>query len=307
MSILIDEHTPVLVYGLPGRQASFYANVMLDYGTNVVAGVSPRQEGRHILGRPVFPTTEECVRELGPTAALIFVDAASITDAILEVADSGIKLIVAVSEGHRVPVWDKLGVRRFLERLSDSDRPLLLGPEAAGLLSAQQAMIGVMPPNVFARGPLGVVTRWASLGYEAAARLTAAGIGQSTFVGLGADGVSGTEYVQVLARFESDPATEAVLLIGEPGGPAEAEAAAFAAGMSKPVVTFLPVRPKPTGRGALAERIVDAFGDQVAGRTERITSSGMIPVPHLGELVGTVADTLARFTGGRRPRGGRGG
>ncbi len=306
MSIFLDEHTPVLVYGLPGRQASFYANVMLDYGTNVVAGVSPRHNGQRILGRPVFTTTDECVRETGPTAALIFADVASITDAILEVADAGIKLIVAVSEGHRVPVWDELGVRRFLERWPDADRPLLLGPEAAGILSAEQAMIGVIPPHAFARGPVGVVTRSASLGYEAAARLTAAGIGQSTFVGLGADGVSGTEYVRVLARFESDPATEAILLIGEPGGPAEAEAAAFASGMSKPVITFLPVRPKPTGRGALAERIVDAFGDQVSGRAKQITSSGMIPVSHLGELVGTVADTLTRFTGGRRPRGGGG-
>jgi malate-CoA ligase subunit alpha len=303
VSILLDEHTPVMVYGLPGSQANFYANVMLDYGTHVVSGVSPRHGGHRILDRPVFTTTDECVRETGPTAALIFADAASITDAILEVADAGIKLIVAVSEGHRVPVWDKLGVRQFFERWSDADRPLLLGPEAAGILSAEQAMVGVMPPHVFARGPIGVVTRSASLGYEAAARLTAAGIGQSTFVGLGADGVSGTEYVQVLARFESDPATEAILLLGEPGGPAEAEAAAFAAGMSKPVVTFLPARPQPTGRGALAERIVDAFGDQASGRPKRITSSGMIPVPHVHELTTIVADTLARFTGGRRPRG----
>ncbi len=137
------------------------------------------------------------------------------------------------------------------------------------------------------------------------ARLTAAGIGQSTFVGLGADGVSGTEYVEMLAHFENDPATEAILLIGEPGGPAEAEAAAFAAGMLKPVVTFLPARPKPTGRGALAERIVEAFGDQAAGRIRQIASSGMIPVPHLGELTRTVADSLTRtrFTGSGRPKG----
>ena len=303
MSILLDEDTPVLVYGLAGLQADFYANVMLDYGTKVVAGVSPRHGGRRVLGRPVFTTTDECVRETGATAAIIFADAESMTDAILEVADAGIKLIVAISQGHRVTVWDKIGVARFLERWPESERPVLLGPEASGILSVGQAMIGVMSPHIFARGPVGVVTRAASLGYEAVARLTAAGIGQSTFVGLGADGVSGTEYVEMLAHFENDPATEAILLIGEPGGPAEAEAAAFAAGMLKPVVTFLPARPKPTGRGALAERIVEAFGDQAAGRIRQIASSGMIPVPHLGELTRTVADSLTRFTGSGRPKG----
>ena len=204
MSILLDEGTPILVHGLPNDAAMFYTHAMLDYGTDVVAGVCHQHAGTQILGRPVFATVEECVRETHATTAVIFRDSATVTDAILESADAGLQLIVAITLRGRVSVRDKLSVNRFLERWPQEHRPLLLGPDAAGVMSAGLATAGVVPPHIFIRGSVGIVTRAASLGYEATARLTALGIGQSTFVGLGADTVFGGSYVDILTRFESD-------------------------------------------------------------------------------------------------------
>ena len=308
MSILFDERTPTLVYGFPGEDALFYSNVMLDYGTTVVGGVAAREPLERFLGRPVFATAGQCVRETGASAAIVFAEAQAVTDAVLDVADAGIRLMVVVTHGRKVPLRDKLTIRRSLGRSPEGDRPLLLGPDAAGILSAGKAMIGVMPPHIFARGPVGIVTRSASLGYEAAAQLTALGVGQSTFVGLGADQVCGASYGDILARFESDPDTHAVLLIGEGGGPAEAAAAEFARGMSKPVVSFLPEPPRPSGRAALADRIVAAFGEEDRDRSQRAAAEFTLPVPDSTRLGATVLDALTRYAAGHRPgRSGGGG
>ncbi len=243
MSILVGASTRVVVQGLTGGQGTFHARRMLDYGTTVAAGVTPGKGGSVHLGVPVFDTVAEAVREEGVDASVIFVPAAHAPAAVVEAAEAGLRLIVCITEG--IPVHDMIRVRETLRRTS----ALLLGPNTPGVIVPGRAKLGIMPGPIHRTGPVGVVSRSGTLTYEAVHQLTLLGLGQSTAVGIGGDPVIGLSFVDVLALFEKDPETEAVVLIGEIGGTAEEEAAALLRrGFSKPVVAYVAGLTAPPGR-----------------------------------------------------------
>lgn len=243
MSILVDEKTRVVVQGITGREGSFHARGCLEYGTKVVAGVTPGKGGMLHEGVPVFNTVAHAVREVGANTSLIFVPPAFAGDAILEAADAGVELIVCITEG--IPALDMVRVSQCLQRQASR----LIGPNCPGVISPGKAKVGIMPGHIHVPGPVGVVSRSGTLTYEAVGQLTQRGIGQSTCVGIGGDPIIGTSFVDCLRLFQEDPGTKAVLLIGEIGGTAEEEAAAFVkAHMDKPVVGFVAGMTAPPGR-----------------------------------------------------------
>lgn len=243
MSILVNKSTRVLCQGITGKAGQFHTRQCLEYGTRVVAGVTPGKGGATVEGLPVFDTVSEAVQQTGADATMIFVPAAFTADAILEAADAGIRLIVAITEG--VPVLDMV---RVLDRLRRAES-VLIGPNCPGVITPEECKIGIMPGYIHRRGPVGVISRSGTLTYEAVWQLTGLGLGQSTCVGLGGDPIVGTSFVDLLQRFESDPQTEAVLLIGEIGGTAEEEAAAYVAQhVTKPVAAFIAGRTAPPGK-----------------------------------------------------------
>src|SRR3989440_4976655 len=219
MSILLDEQTRVMVQGLPGDKGTFHAKEMIAYGTSVVGGVTPGKGGTTHLGRPVFNTVKEAVVNTGAAASLVLVPAPFCADAIMEAADAGVRLVVAITDG--VPAQDMMTVKRYLWRYPKQRRTRLIGPNCAGVISPGKAMMGIMPGHIYARGSVGVVTRSGTLGYEAAAQMQLLGIGITTSVGIGGDPINGSSFVDLLALFEEDPETDAVMMIGEIGGPQE--------------------------------------------------------------------------------------
>lgn len=243
MSILIDKNTRLAVQGFTGREGSFHAEQMIEYGTTVVGGVTPGKGGMQHLGRPVFNTVQEAVTAEGANTSVIFVPPAFAKDAIMEAADAGLTLIVCITEG--IPVKDM--VQAFHYAASKGTR--LVGPNCPGLLTPGQAKVGIMPAMIFAEGPVGVISRSGTLTYEAVDQLTREGYGQSTAIGIGGDPVIGTRFIDALKLFEEDSETAAVVLIGEIGGTDEEDAAAYIkAHMSKPVVAFIAGATAPPGR-----------------------------------------------------------
>jgi len=243
MSILVDSSTRVVVQGITGREGGFQTRRCIEYGTKVVAGVTPGRGGETAEGVPVFNTVREAVRETNAGCSLIFVPAPAAADAILEAADAGLPVIVCITEG--IPTLDMVTVRR---RLQGTDIRLI-GPNCPGVITPGQCRVGIMPGDVFMPGPVGVVSRSGTLVYEAVDQLTRHGIGQSTCVGIGGDPIPGTTVREVLALFDADPETKAVVLIGEIGGSAEQEAAEYIRrGMSKPVISFVAGSTAPPGR-----------------------------------------------------------
>jgi malate-CoA ligase subunit alpha len=294
MSILIDETTPVIVQGFTGDKATFHAREMIAYGTKVVGGVTPGKGGTRHLDRPVFNTVKEAVRETGATASLVFVPAAFCGDSIMEAANAGIRLIVTITDG--IPAQDMMMVKRYLWRFPKERRTTLIGPNCAGLISAGKAMLGIMPGHIYSRGNIGLVTRSGTLGYEAASQMNDLGIGQSTSVGIGGDPINGSSFVDMLKLFEQDPETEAVMMIGEIGGPQEAEAALFVKeNMTKPVIGYVAGLTAPKGRRmGHAGAIISAFGDTAAEKAEIMRSAGLTVAPSPAELGSTVAAALAK-------------
>ena len=245
MSILVNENTRLLVQGITGREGSFHAERCMAYGTNLVAGVTPGKGGERFMDKvPVFDSVQQAVAETGANVALIFVPPPFAADAILESTDTGIPLVVCITEG--VPVRDSTMVMRYLE----GKQTRLLGPNCPGLITpGANAKVGIMPGNIHMAGKVGVVSRSGTLTYEAVDQLTKRGIGQSTCVGIGGDPVSGTTFVDVLAMFNDDPETEAIVMIGEIGGTKEQEAAAFIkANVRKPVASLIVGQTAPAGR-----------------------------------------------------------
>ncbi len=243
MSILVDKHTRVLCQGITGSAGRFHTRQCLDYGTQVVAGVTPGKGGSFVEGVPVFDTVEQAVAQTGANATMIFVPPAFAADAILEAVDAGIKLIVAITEG--IPVLDMVRVSRVFRH----SEAVLIGPNCPGIITPEECKIGIMPGYIHRRGPIGVVSRSGTLTYEAVWQLTCLGLGQSTCVGLGGDPIVGMSFVDVLHRFNEDGQTEGVMLIGEIGGTAEEEAAAFVRQhMRKPVAAFIAGRTAPPGK-----------------------------------------------------------
>jgi malate-CoA ligase subunit alpha len=294
MSILIDETTPVIVQGFTGDKATFHAREMMAYGTKVVGGVTPGKGGTRHLDRPVVNTVKEAVRETGATASLVFVPAAFCGDSIMEAANAGIRLVVTITDG--IPAQDMMMVKRYLWRFPKERRTTLIGPNCAGVISAGKAMLGIMPGHIYSRGSVGLVTRSGTLGYEAASQMHDLGIGQTTSVGIGGDPINGSSFVDMLKLFEQDPETEAVMMIGEIGGPQEAEAALFVKeNMTKPVIGYVAGLTAPKGRRmGHAGAIISAFGDTAAEKAEIMRSAGLTVAPSPAELGSTVAAALAK-------------
>jgi malate-CoA ligase subunit alpha len=294
MSILIDEKTPVIFQGFTGDKATFHARESIAYGTNVVGGVTPGKGGARHLDRPVFNTVKEAVRATGATASIVFVPAAFCADSIMEAANAGIRLVVTITDG--IPAQDMMMVKRYLWRYPKERRTTLIGPNCAGVISAGKAMLGIMPGHIYSRGSVGLVTRSGTLGYEAASQMNALGIGQTTSVGIGGDPINGSSFVDMLKLFEEDPETEAVMMIGEIGGPQEAEASLFVKeNMTKPVIGYVAGLTAPKGRRmGHAGAIISAFGDTAAEKAEIMRTAGLVVAPSPAELGSTVAATLAK-------------
>ncbi len=243
MSILVDKKTRVVVQGITGKEGTFHALACRDYGTAVVAGVTPGKGGTRHEGVPVFDTVRVAVAKEGANTSLIFVPPAFAADAILEAIDAAVPLVVCITEG--IPTLDMVRVARF--RRGSGTR--LIGPNCPGIISPGKAKVGIMPGHIHKRGKIGVVSRSGTLTYEAVGQLTRLGLGQSTCVGIGGDPIIGTTFVDCLALFEDDPATHAILMIGEIGGTAEEETAAFVKRhVSKPVVGYIAGQTAPPGR-----------------------------------------------------------
>jgi len=264
MAILADSNTKLLVQGITGREGLFHTEQMIEYGTQVVGGVTPGKGGEWVLGKPVFDTVKSAREATGANATVIYVPAAFAADAIYEALDAEIELIVCITEG--IPVRDMMQVRARLDQ-SDSR---LVGPNCPGLLTPGQAKIGIMPGHIAMPGNVGVVSRSGTLTYEVVYALTQRGIGQSTCVGIGGDPINGTSFIDVLQMFEDDPQTEKVVLIGEIGGTDEERAAHFiATTMTKPVVAFVAGQTAPPGKrmghaGAIVEGGSGTAADKIA-------------------------------------------
>jgi malate-CoA ligase subunit alpha len=294
MSILIDEKTPILVQGITGDKGSFHTKEMIDYGSNVVAGVTPGKGGKTHHGVPVFNTVKEAVRATGAQASITFVAPPFCADAIMEAADAGIRLICSITDG--IPAQDMMKVKRYFLRFPKDRRPMLVGPNCAGIISPGKAMLGIMPGHIYSKGSVGLISRSGTLGYEAASQLKAVGLGISTSVGIGGDPINGSSFLDHLVLFDKDPETEAVLIIGEIGGPQEAEAAAWIKeNFSKPVIGFVAGLTAPKGRRmGHAGAIISAAGDSAAEKTEIMKSYGLTVAPNPAEFGSTVAKVLGR-------------
>jgi malate-CoA ligase subunit alpha len=294
MSILIDEKTPVLIQGFTGDKGTFHAKEMIAYGTNVVAGVTPGKGGKTHLDLPVFNTVKEAVRATGATASITFVPPAFCADSVMEAADAGIRLVCSITDG--IPAQDMMRVKRYLFRYPKERRTMMVGPNCAGLISPGKAMLGIMPGHIYMKGNVGIVSRSGTLGYEAAAQMKELGIGVSTSVGIGGDPINGCSFLDIFALFEQDPETKAVMMIGEIGGPQEAEAAAWVAkNMKKPVIGYVAGLSAPKGkRMGHAGAIISTAGDTAAEKTEMMKSLGLTVAPSAAELGSTVAKALKR-------------
>jgi len=243
MSILVDKNTRVITQGITGATGLFHAQGARDYGTQMVGGVTPGKGGTKIDGFPVFDTVEDAVKATGANASVIYVPPIGSADAIMEAVDAGIELVICITEG--VPVLDMVKVKKYMEGKSCR----LVGPNCPGVITPEECKIGIMPGYIHKKGPVGVVSRSGTLTYEAVWQLTTRNIGQTTCVGIGGDPVNGTDHLDVLRMFEDDPATQAVIMIGEIGGDAEEQAAAFVRDrMTKPVAAFIAGATAPSGK-----------------------------------------------------------
>ena len=243
MSVLVDKTTRLVVQGITGKEGTFHTKQMVEYGTNVVGGVTPGKGGTTHEGIPVFNTVADAVKEAGANASVIYVPPSFAADAIMEAADAGIPVIVCITEG--IPTLDMVKVREYL-----SDRPSrLIGPNCPGIISPGKCKIGIMPGHIHREGPIGVVSRSGTLTYEAVGQLTALGLGQSSAIGIGGDPIVGTTHVDALRLFQADDETTGIVMVGEIGGSAEEEAAAFAKeNVTKPIVAFIAGQTAPPGR-----------------------------------------------------------
>lgn len=288
MSIYVDDSTRVVVAGMTGREGSFHTQQMLEYGTKVVAGVTPGKAGSEHLGLPVFDTVRDAVSATDANSAVIFVPAPFAADSVIECADAGIPFITLITEG--VPAHDMVRVNAKLKRES---RSLLLGGNCAGIISPGKCKIGIMPGNIFQPGPVGLVSRSGTLTYEIVWELTRAGLGQTTCVGIGGDPVPGLRFVDVLGAFENDSETEAVVLVGEIGGSDEEAAAEFIRTMSKPVVAFISGRTAPPGkRMGHAGAIISQGRGTPESKVAALQSAGVPVADRTSEVPGLVQEAL---------------
>jgi succinyl-CoA synthetase alpha subunit len=289
MSVLIDRNTRLIVQGLTGREGTFHAKQAQAYGTNVVGGVTPGKGGTTHEGWPVFDTVERAVRETGADASVIFVPPPGAADAVMEAADAGISLCVCITEG--IPTVDMMRALTFLE----SRRMRLIGPNCPGIISAGQAKAGIIPGHICKPGRVGIVSKSGTLTYEAIHQLTQLNLGQTTCIGIGGDPLIGTSFIDALKLFAADAETEAVVLIGEIGGSAEEDAAAFIkASYPKPVVGFIAGQTAPPGRRmGHAGAIISGGSGTAAEKMAALTAAGVRVVKSPADIGRAVVDVLS--------------
>jgi malate-CoA ligase subunit alpha len=267
---------------------------MINYGTNIVGGVTPGKGGITHLGKPVFNTVKDAVNATGATASILFVPPPFAADSVMEAADAGIKVCVAITDG--IPTQDMMRVKRYMRRYKKEDRMHLTGPNCSGTISPERAMLGIMPGHIYMRGDIGIVGRSGTLGYEAASQMKKLGIGISTSVSIGGDPINGSSHRDILEMFEQDPETKAVMMIGEIGGPQEAEAGYFSRDhMTKPLVAYIAGLTAPKGRRmGHAGAIVSGSGESAAEKVAILKECGVYIAPTPSELGTTMAEVLAK-------------
>ncbi|WP_420583693.1 succinate--CoA ligase subunit alpha [Ruegeria sp.] len=290
MSILLDRDTRVIVQGITGRMARFHTKDMLSYGTNVVGGVVPGKGGETVEGVPVFDTVKQAVEATGADASLVFVPPPFAADSIMEAADAGIRYCVCITDG--IPAQDMIRVKRYMYRYPKDKRMVLTGPNCAGTISPGKALLGIMPGHIYLPGNVGIIGRSGTLGYEAAAQLKERGIGVSTSVGIGGDPINGSSFRDILQRFEEDEDTHIIAMIGEIGGPQEAEAAEYIRNhITKPVVAYVAGLTAPKGRTmGHAGAIISAFGESASEKVEILSAAGVT----VAENPAVIGETIAR-------------
>ena len=293
MSIFIDSDTPVIVQGITGRMARFHTKDMIEYGTNVVGGVVPGKSGETVEGVPVFNTVKDAVKETGAEASLVFVPPPFAADSIMEAADAGIKYCVCITDG--IPAQDMIRVKRYMRRYPKDKRMVLTGPNCAGTISPGKALLGIMPGHIYLEGNVGIVGRSGTLGYEAAAQLKELGLGVSTSVGIGGDPINGSSFKDILERFEKDDQTEVIAMIGEIGGPQEAEAAEYIRDhVTKPVVAYVAGLTAPKGRTmGHAGAIISAFGESASEKVEILSAVGVTVAENPAVIGSTIASVMS--------------
>ncbi len=294
MSILLDRDTRVIVQGITGRMARFHTQDMLNYGTNVVGGVVPGKGGETAEGVPVFNTVKEAVEATGAEASLVFVPPPFAADSIMEAADAGIRYCVCITDG--IPAQDMIRVKRYMYRYPRDKRMVLTGPNCAGTISPGKALLGIMPGHIYLPGNVGIVGRSGTLGYEAAAQLKERGIGVSTSVGIGGDPINGSSFRDILERFEQDDDTHVIAMIGEIGGPQEAEAAEYIRDhVTKPVVAYVAGLTAPKGRTmGHAGAIISAFGESASEKVEILSAVGVTVAENPAVIGETIASVIGR-------------
>ena len=293
MSVLVNKNSKVIVQGFTGSEGSFHAQQMMEYGTNVVGGVTPGKGGSEHLGRPVFNTVAEAVEKAGADTSIIFVPPAFAADAIMEAADAGIKVIITITEG--IPTKDMIAVKQYL-----SERPTvtMIGPNCPGVMTAGECKVGIMPGFIFTKGKIGIVSKSGTLTYEAVDQLTKAGLGQTTAIGIGGDPIIGTTTKQAVELLMNDPETEGIVMIGEIGGGMEAEAARWIreTGNKKPVVGFIAGQTAPPGRRmGHAGAIVGGADDTAAAKMAIMRECGI----HVVDSPAEIGDTMLRVLSGK--------
>lgn len=289
MSIFINKDTKLVVQGITGRDGSFHTKQAIEYGTNVVAGVTPGKGGQKFENSvPIFNTVADAVAETGANTSVIFVPARFAADAVYEAADAGVALIVCISEG--VPVLDMTGVAPFVKRCGAR----LIGPNCPGLISPGQSKVGIVPGVICKQGSVGVVSRSGTLTYEIIHQLTNAGFGQSTCIGIGGDPIIGTNFIDCLSAFQADPATESIVMIGEIGGTAEQEAARYVKeNVTKPVVSFIAGQTAPPGRRmGHAGAIISGSSGTAAEKMEALAAAGIGVMRRPAEVVPLLREKL---------------
>ena len=295
MTVLINKNSKVIIQGFTGKIGSFHAQEMIDYGTNLVGGVTPGKGGSKHLDRPVFNTVKEAVELTGADSSILFVPPQFAADSAMEAADAGIKTCVAITDG--IPAHDMIKVKRYMKRYSKDEKMTLVGPNCAGIISPGKSLLGIMPGHIYKEGNVGVIGRSGTLGYESAAQMKALGIGISTSVGIGGDPINGSSFKDIMEKFEKDDETKVILMIGEIGGPQEAEAAQFAKeNMTKPIVAYIAGLTAPKGRKmGHAGAIVTAYGEAASEKVEILEAAGVTVAKNPSVIGETVQKVLSKI------------
>lgn len=296
MAIHLTKETKVLVQGFTGQIGTFHSTDMIKYGTNIVGGVTPGKGGTKHLEKPVFNTMKDAVEATGADASIIFVPPPFAADSIMEAADAGIHFCVAITDG--IPAQDMIRVKRYMRRYKADKKMILTGPNCAGSISPGKSMMGIMPGHIYMEGPVGVVGRSGTLGYEAASQMKQIGIGISSSIGIGGDPINGSSFKDHFMAFEEDPETKAVIMIGEIGGPQEVAAAQWAKdNMSKPVIGYIAGLTAPKGRRmGHAGAIISAVGESAAEKVEILEECGVVVVPNPSSFASVVQEVLSKVS-----------